>query len=123
MPNCLATDWWNRQKHGYLVNLRESQNLATKRVGQANVAVGDVVTVLEDETARGFWGLERIKGLIVSKGKEIRGATVKVSSPKGRMTLVDRPLSKFFTVEVKDIHIPTLPETSQSQSSIPHHLW
>ena len=44
-----------------------------------------------------------------------RGATVKVSSPTGRMKLITRSLSKLFPVEVTDRHIPTLPDTSVEQ--------
>ena len=31
------------------------------------------------------------------------------------MTLINRPLSKLFPVEIKDRHIPTIPETSVEQ--------
>ena len=72
----LLRHWWNRWNHAYLVDLRESQNLATKGVGQANVQVGDVVTVHEDRTPRGFWRLGKIEELIVGKDKRVRGATV-----------------------------------------------
>ena len=113
----LLSHWWNRWKHEYLVNLRESHNFATKGIGQANVTVGDVVTVHEDKTSRGFWRLGKIEELIVSKDKRVRGATVKVSSPTGRMTLINRPLSKLFPVEVKDRNIPTLPETYVGQGA------
>ena len=51
----------------------------------------------------------------MSKDKRVRGATVKVSSPMGRMTLINRPLSKLFHVEVKDRHIPNLPDKSVEQ--------
>ena len=57
----------------------------------------------------------KIEELIISKDKRARGATVKVSSPTGRKTLINRPLSKLFPVEVKDRHIPTLPGTSIEQ--------
>ena len=50
----LLSHWWNRWKHEYLVDLRESHNLSTKRIGQPTIAVGDVVIVHEDETPRGF---------------------------------------------------------------------
>ena len=79
----LLSHWWNRWKHEYLVDLRESHDLATKRVGQPNIAVGDVVTVHEDKTPRGFWRMGKIEELIISKDKRARGATVKVSSPTG----------------------------------------
>ena len=102
----LLSHWWNRWKHEYLVDLHESHNLAMKRVGQPNIAVGDVVTVHEDKTPRGFWHLGKIEELIISKDKRVTGATVKVSSPTGRMILINRPLSKLFPVEVKD-EMPT----------------
>ena len=98
----LLNHWWNRWNHEYLVDLRESHNLATEEVRQANVQVGDVVTVHEDKIPRGLWCLGKIEELIVGKNKRVRGATVKVSSPTGRMTLIDRPLSKLFPEEIKD---------------------
>ena len=112
----LLSHWWNRWNHEYLVDLRKSHNLATKGVGQADVQDGDVVTVHEDKTRRGFWHLGRIEELIVGKDKRVRGATVKVSSPTGRMTLINRPpLSKLFPVEIKDSCIPTLSDISVKQ--------
>ena len=108
----LFSHWWNRWNHEYLVDFRESHNLATKGVGQANVLVGDAVTVHEDKTPRVFWRLGKIEELIVGKDKRLRGATVKVSSPTGRMNLINRPLSKLFPVEIKDRRIQTLPDTS-----------
>ena len=111
----LLSHWWNWWKQEYLVDLRESHNLATKRVGQPTIVVGDVVAVYEDKTIRGLWRLGEIEELIISKDKRVRGATVKVSSPTGRMTLINSPFSKLFPVEVKDRHIPTLPDTSVEQ--------
>ena len=111
----LLKHWWNRWKHECLVNLRESHNLATKNIGEADIVVGDIVTVHEDKMPRGFWRLGKVEELIFSKDTRVRGATVKVSSPTGRMTLINRPLSKLFPVEMKDRHISTLPETSVEQ--------
>ena len=111
----LLKHWWNRWKHEYLVNLCESHNLATKKIGEANIFIGDVVTVHEDKTPRGFWRLGKVEELLISKDNRVRGATVKVSSPTGKMTLINRPLSKLFPVEIKDRHVPTLPETSVEQ--------
>ena len=53
---------------------------------------------------RGFWRLGKVETIIQGKDKHVRGAsaTVKVVSPNGKSTVINRPLSKFYPVEVRD---------------------
>ena len=62
---------------------------------------GDIVTIHQDKMSRGFWRLGKVETLIQSKDKNIRGATVKVVSANGKLTIVNRPLSKLYPVEVR----------------------
>ena len=41
----------------------------------------------------------KVETLIQSKDKTIRGATVKVVSPNGKLTIINRPLSKLYPVQ------------------------
>ena len=90
----------NRWKHEYLVDLRGSHNLSSTRRGEPQIKPGDVVTVHQDKVPRGFWRLGKIEYLIESKDGKVRGATLKVVSPGGKMSLVNQPLSKLFPVEI-----------------------
>ena len=51
---------------------------------------------------RGFWRLGKVETLIQGKDKNVRGATVKAVSSNGKLTVINRPLSKLYTVEVRD---------------------
>ena len=45
----LLRHWWDRWKHEYLVNLRESHNLSSTRRGEPQIKQGDAVTVHQDK--------------------------------------------------------------------------
>ena len=51
---------------------------------------------------RGFWRLGNVETLFQGKDKNVRGATVKAASPNGKLTTINRPLSKLYPVEVRD---------------------
>ena len=51
---------------------------------------------------RGFWRLGKVETIIQGKDKNVQGATVKVVSRNGKLTVMNRPLSKLYPVEVRD---------------------
>ena len=102
----LLRHWWDRWKREHLVDLRESHSLSSTRRGEPQIKQGDVVTVHQDKIPRGFWRSEKIEHLIESKDGKVRGATLKVVSPCGKMSLINRPLSKLFPVEVVNREAP-----------------
>ena len=94
--------WWNRWKHEYLVDPCETHNLSSNHCGEPCINKGDIVTIHQDKTPRGFWRLGKVETLIQGKDKNVRGTTVKVVSPNGKLTIINRPLSKLYPVEVRD---------------------
>ena len=96
----------DRWKHEYLVNLWELHNLSSTRREEPQIKQGDVVTVHQDKMPRGFWRLGGIEHLTESKDGKVRGATLKVVSPGGKMSLINRPLSKLFPVETVNREAP-----------------
>ena len=98
----LLKGWWSRWSHEYLVDLRETHKLNTKASGTVEINEGDIVTLAEDNCSRGAWRLGKVEHLIRSKDGEVRGATVKVVTPKGKTTLINRPVSKLYPLEVSD---------------------
>ena len=61
-----------------------------------------IVTIHQDKMSRGFWRLGKVEMVIQGKDKNIQGATVKVASPDGKLTIINRLLSKLYPVEVRD---------------------
>ena len=98
----LLRHWWNRWKHEYLVDLRETHNLSSSHRGKPCIKEGDIVTIHQDKMPRGFWRLGKVETIIQGKDKNVRGATVKTVSPNGKLTVINRPLSKLYPVEVRD---------------------
>ena len=54
------------------------------------------------QNAQRIWRLRKVETIIQGKYKNVRGATVKVVSPNGKLTVINRPLSKLYPVEVRD---------------------
>ena len=98
----LLHHWWNRWKHEYLVDLRETHNLSSSHREEPCIKEGDIVTIHQDKMPRGFWRLGKVETIIQGKDKNVRGATVKVVSPDEKMTVINRLLSKLYPVEVTD---------------------
>ena len=98
----LLCHWWNRWKQEYLVDLRETHNLSSSHHGEPCIKEGHIVTIHQDKMPRGFSRLGKVEMLIQSKDKNIGGATLKVVSPNGKLTIINRSLSKLYPVEVRD---------------------
>ena len=98
----LLRHWWSRWKHEYSVDLRETHNLSSSHRGEPCIKEGDIVTIHQDKMPRRFWRLGKVETIIQGKDKNVRGATVKVVSPNGKLTVINRLLSKLYPVEVRD---------------------
>ena len=107
----LLNHWWKRWKDEYLVGLRETHKLVSDNRGEPTVHVGDIVTVHEEKTPRGFWRLGKIEKVIESKDGLIRGATVKAVTPTGQISLINRPITKLFPVEIASRELEELSNT------------
>ena len=77
--------------------------MSSSHRGEPCIKEGDIVTIHQDKMSRGFWRLGKVETLIQGKDfKNVRGATVKVVSPNGKLTIIDQALSKLYPVEVRD---------------------
>ena len=80
--------------------LRNSHRLKTSDAEGQTVAVGDVVIVHEDGLHRGLWKLGRVERPIKGKDGLVRGAVVKLTTPKKRHpTWLRRPLQRLYPLE------------------------
>lgn len=70
------TETWRKD---YLVSLREAHAASTRRSGDAEIMVGDVVLLQNDKTKRILWKLAIIKELLTGVEGRVRAAVVQVS--------------------------------------------
>ena len=83
---------------------------------------------------RGFWRLGKVETIIQGRDKNVRSTTVKVVSPNGKLTVINRPLSKLYPVEVEtDVQrllltliwrklLRVLDQRSMDVQNVPPHL-
>lgn len=93
------TTQWKRE---YLTSLRENAKVYNKR-NNKEIAVGDIVILKREGTARCFWKLAVVKNLLPGKDGKVRAAEIRVlnSSTKAKPTTLKRPLQALVQTEVK----------------------
>ena len=105
----LIEHFWERWKHEYLIELRESYNTNKNRRFNECIKENDIVLISEDNVKRNQWRQGRVSTLLRGKDGKVRGAEVVVVNKNGNGVL-RRPISKLFPFEfqrdenVKDIH-------------------
>ena len=104
--------FWNRWRREYLANLREFHRPRGETYGVADVQVGDVVTVFEDDVKRNKWKLGVVEGLIEGKDDVVRGAKIRVIT-NGKPVHLSRPVQKLYPLEIR--------REGESKVSIPVH--
>ena len=92
--------FWNRWRREYLGNLREFHRPRGERYGVADVQVGDVVTIYEDDVKRNKWKLGVVEGLIGGKDDIVRCSKLRVAT-NGKPDHLSRPVQKLYPLEVK----------------------
>ena len=66
----------------------------------ASIAVNDFVILHNESQPREFWKIARVENTIVGKDAKIRGATVRVSTGDGSITVLQRPVSLLHPLEI-----------------------
>ena len=98
--NSTLNHFWRRWKQKYLVELREAHCFSSAGSSEPPVAVNDLVMLHEEGQPRGVWRLAKIENLIIGNDGRTRGATVRVSSRNGTVTMLQRPLSLLYPLEI-----------------------
>ena len=97
----LLSQFWERWRKEYLVNLRKSHETAkpaTTKGQHPTVQIGDVVVMEEGNLPRSSWRLGKVEGLIRGNDNQVRGAHVKVAKTNA---VVQRPVSRLYKIEGK----------------------
>ena len=92
--------FWRRWRNEYLIELREAHRFGKPGSREALIAVNDLVVVHDENQPRGFWRLAKVESTIVGVDGKVRGANVRVSSRDGNVTVLQRPLSLLYPLEI-----------------------
>ena len=97
----VLTQFTNRWRRDYLLNLRENHMCRVKGRGAA-IRVGDVVILKDDSTKRLFWKLAVVHELLPGRDGQVRAAVIKVGVvDEGKMaTFLRRSTQHLYPIEV-----------------------
>ena len=96
----LLAQYWNRFYHEYVYALRERMLYDKEKRAVANVIVGDVVMIIEENVKSIHWKKGRIIEVISGRDAMIRGVKLQSTSPAGKMVKISRPLQRIIPLEI-----------------------
>ena len=77
--NRISNHFLDRWRHGYVVNLRETQRTSKLGKNSLKINVYDIVLVFYEKMPRHFWRINIVTRVLPSKDSEIRGAIVRIA--------------------------------------------
>ena len=89
----------NQWQHDYLLNLRESHILKTKRGRYDLIRKGDVVVLKSDTSKCVFWKLAIVEELLKGNDGQVRAAVVNMTDPQGGTKLLRRSIKHLSLIE------------------------
>ena len=98
--NNVINHFWRRWSREYLLELRDAHRQRRSKGSKSALTAGDVVLVHDQDRPRRFWKLARVQGLITGRDGVVRGASLKVASPNGPPTILQRPLQLLYPLEI-----------------------
>ena len=94
--NCISNHFLDRWRHGYVVNLRETQRASKSNINSLKIIVNDSGLVFYEKVSRHFWRIVIVTPVLSSRDSEIRGAVVRIAKTN---IILKRAVNKLFTVE------------------------
>ena len=82
-------------RHGYAVNLRETQQTSNININSLKINVNDIVLAFYEKVPRHFWRIAVVTRVLPSRDAEIRGAIVRIV----KTVILKRLVKKLFAVE------------------------
>ena len=87
----ISNHFLDRWRHGYIVNLRETQRTSKSNINSLKINVNDIVLVFYEKVARHFWRIDIVTRVLPSRDSEI----VRIV----KTVILKRPVKKLFAVE------------------------
>lgn len=93
------TKQWRKE---YLLSIRECAKSKTSNLVEDSIAIGDIVILKDEGSARIFWKLAKVEELIRSKDNVVRSAKIRVLNNQNRKpVLLRRPIQHLIPLEVR----------------------
>ena len=111
----------DRWRHGYVVNLYETQRTSKLNINPLKINVNDIVLVFYEKVPRHFWRIAIVTRVLPSRDSEIRGAIVRIAKTN---TILKHPVKKLFALEntchdTKDVKLSKiLDDTNQRTTNL-----
>ena len=113
----IADHFWRRWMREYLPSLTERRKWLQ---GHKNLAVGDIVLVVDANSSRGHWPVGRVTQVFAGPDKIVRSATIHVRSAT-KTTELHRPVVKLCLLEPEPKRMrPMRPDAGPAMFQIPH---
>ena len=93
-------NFWRRWKE-YLLELREFHRTRVRRGTTYNLKKGEIVKIYDEGHPRGLWRLGRIEDMIQSADGGTRGVIVRVTSKRGHVKFLRRPIQHIYPLEIQ----------------------
>ena len=94
--NCITNHFLDRWRHGYVVNLCETQRTSKLNLNSRKINVNDIVLVFCKKVPKHFWRIAIVTQVLPLRDYEIRGAIVRIVKTNA---ILKCPIKKLFTVE------------------------
>ena len=91
--NRISNHFLDRWRHGYVINLCETQRTSKFCTNSLKVNVNYIVLVFYEKVPRHFWRIAIVTRVLPSKDSEIRGALVRITKTN---TILKSPVKKPF---------------------------
>ena len=77
--NRISNHFLDRWRHGYVVNLRETQRTSKLNINSLKINVNDIALVFYEKVPKHFWRIALVTRVLPSRDSAIRGATVRIT--------------------------------------------
>ena len=98
--NSALSQFWNRWREEYLLQLRERYSSKNNSGLPRTPIQGEVVLVHDENHPRTMWRLGRVSEVITSSDGHVRGASVEVKTSK-KLNTIRRPISHLYPLEAE----------------------
>ena len=92
----ISNHFLDRWRHGYGVNLHETQRTSKLNLNSLKINVNDIVLAFYEKVPRHFWRIAIVTRVLRSRDSEIRGAIVRIAKINA---ILERLVKKPFAVE------------------------
>ena len=106
----------DRGIHGYVVNLRETQQTSKLNINSLKINVNDILLVFYEKVPRHFWRIAIVTRVLPSRDSEIRGAILRIAKTNTILTFALRTFA--LHISHLEIYMTLIKQIRQGKKSL-----